>query len=234
MPVFWSWLPLCLISRSCWYCPSCGDGPYAYEHMNACRTCGTVKSEALDLIEKPYHKRFESIKNEDDNALKSSPLQRPGNDDATPWYECGHSAWTGSLVQVGLFSLASAAALDAGDNYGSWSSMPWSPLNCHEPRASDHTSVSDGAFCGGHTVASTFIYATAATAIHQWNCHDCCQDACLFAGITLGIGIGLFLETNLEAMIFGILPWVILGSLLCSIMGHKIWVCCGLCVSVGT
>jgi hypothetical protein len=131
---------------------------------------------------------------------------------STSWY----SLIIGPITHTGLFSLASVAALDVGHYSSAYA------FYCLDSPEVGPTSVENEAFCGGHTIASAFTFAAAATALHHLHHEDPYQDSFLFGGMTSGIGVGLCLGKGLEDTIFMVLPWGILIGLLCSIVMHKL------------
>lgn len=130
------------------------------------------------------------------------------------------SAWSlggvcTSLVAPVSFCVGAAAALDVGDYLNPIITSPWSTY--HEcPTFSPDNRVS----CTRHMIVSTLAFSAATTTLRLHRRDDRYQDHFLLAGMTLGICGGLWRHKNLEGTIFKVLPWAVLGALLCSMIFH--------------
>jgi hypothetical protein len=111
------------------------------------------------------------------------------------------------------FLVAAMAALDVGDYPWSWSAALRTINTCR-------LDLGDEAFSAGHIIISCIAFTIAATSIYRINIFHLYQDHFLFAGITSGVGIGFIFGGGLQAAIFTVMPWMIMLSLLCSIIFH--------------
>jgi hypothetical protein len=68
---------------------------------------------------------------------------------------------------------------------------------------------------------STIAFFTASTVIYRINVGDRYQDHFLLMGILLGIGFGFLSGGDLHTVVLEVMPWTIMGSLLCSIINHR-------------
>jgi hypothetical protein len=126
------------------------------------------------------------------------------------------------LAHAGLWSLASAAALNVGDLIEPGSTWPLQPTL--QPCSTTADSVLG---CSTHKVMAAVAFTAATTAIHHLNRHHRYQDCCLFTGITAGIVAGLAKSWSSERCNVyeagaKLLTWSILAGLLCSMIIHRL------------
>lgn len=216
-----------------WYCCDCGDGQSEHKTAAVCTSCGAERRSSCTAPGELYYGATETVEKVGlSNREQSGVVNYVDSERTIPWYGFGRSTWTEPLMHMGLFSLASVAALDVAGEHGAWSFMPWTTnATCHNAPNFDHSEVRDKICCGRHTIVSTIVFTAAATTVHHLRREDCYQDVYLFASITCGVGIGLCLGNNLHDMMFSILPWAILMGLLCSILIHRFWNCDRCCTS---
>jgi hypothetical protein len=70
--------------------------------------------------------------------------------------------------------------------------------------------------------ASAIAFFAASTIIYRIHIKDSCQDHFILAGILSGVTMGFLLGGGLHTIIFNVMPWTVMFSLLWSMIYHRI------------